>query len=167
MTKLLLIICCLLFFSCASKPVSKSHNPTQLLENSNAFADIADLPLIPSKTSMIYRAKKGEWQFNLHSYLIRYDGKFWAMWSSGRVHEAGRGNVIRFATSIDGHTWSKSGIITHSPQAKDGNPGYVVARGLFLRDGKLNALVAFMDDNIGSRDVYKKGWENLRLMRFE
>jgi len=167
MTKLLLIICCLLFFSCASKPVSKSHNPTQLLENSNAFADIADLPLIPSKTSMIYRAKKGEWQFNLHSFLIHYDGKFWAMWSSGRVHEAGRGNVIRFATSTDGHTWSKSGIITRSPTAKDGNPGYVVARGLLVKDGKLNALVAFMDYNIGSRDVYKKGWENLRLMRFE
>ncbi len=164
---LILNVCCLLLVSCVCDFVPLQHKPAQLLKNSKAFDDIANLPLIPSKTSTIYRAKKGEWQFNLHSYLIRYDGKFWAMWSSGTVNEADRGNVIRYATSIDGHTWTKSGIITQAPQAEDGLPGYIVARGLFTKNGKLNALVAFMDYNIGSHDIYKKGWKNLRLMRFE
>ena len=164
---LLLTVFCFMLASCANIFTSQSHGPAYLLKNSDAFDDITNLPLIPSKTSMVYRAKKGEWQFNLHSYLIRYDGKFWAMWSSGRVHEAGRGNVIRFASSTDGHSWNKSKIITYSPIAKDGQLGYVVARGLFMKDGKLNALIAFMDYNIGSHDVYKKGWENLKLMRFE
>ena len=164
---LLLTTFCLLLASCANNFILQSHDPANLLENTNAFDDITNLPLIPSKTSMVYRAKKGEWQFNLHSYLFHYDGKFWAMWSAGAVNEDDRANVIRFATSTDGHSWSKSDIITKPHQSKDGKPGYIVARGLFLKNDKLNALVAFMDYNIGSHDIYKKGWKDLRLMRFE
>lgn len=139
----------------------------QLLVDQDAFDDISSLPLIPCETSTVYRAKEGEWQFNLHSYLTYYDDKFWAMWSSGRINEDDRDQVIHYSTSSNGHNWTIPGIITSSPEAADGLPGSVVARGLFQSNGKLCALVAYMDHVIISRDVYKKSWANLSLMRFE
>jgi len=145
----------------------ESRNPAKLLKNSHAFDDLDNLPLVPSRTSTVFGAKAGQWQFNLHSYLIHYDGKFCAMWTSGRVNESGRGTIVRFATSTDGHTWSQGATIAASPIAADGEPGEVIARGLLVKDGKLNALVAFIDDTVWSHDIYKKGWTNLRLMRFE
>ncbi len=149
------------------KQSSDKHNIVQLLLDPDAFIDFGSLPLIPSKTSTVYRATGGDWQFNLHSYLIRYDDKFWAMWSSGRVNESDRDQVIHYATSIDGHNWDRPGIITDSPIASDGKPGLVVARSLFELNGKLTALVGYMDSIIGSQDVYKRAWANLSLLRFE
>jgi len=81
----------LILFACnAGKQTADMQDVSQLLSDPDAFANIDSLPLIPSKTSTVYRAKEGEWQYNLHSYLYRYDNKFWAMWSSGPVNESDR-----------------------------------------------------------------------------
>ncbi len=144
------------------------HDVTKLLADNETFSDLSSLPLVPSKTSSVYHAKEGEWQFNLHSYITHYDGKFWAMWSSGRVNESDRDQVIHYATSTDGHNWVSPEIITDSPIATDGKPGLVVARGFYEVDGKFVALVAYMDSIIGlGPAVYKRGWANLKLLRFE
>ncbi len=92
--KTFLLVSFLLLIGCNGEQGKKQspdkQNVTQLLSDPEAFANIDSLPLIPSKTSTVYRAKEGEWQYNLHSYLYRYDNKFWAMWSSGPVNESDR-----------------------------------------------------------------------------
>jgi hypothetical protein len=74
----------LLLTACGTAP---ERDPARLLADPALLADPKGLALAPSKTSPVFMAREGEWQFNLHSYLAYHDGKFWAMWSSGRVDE--------------------------------------------------------------------------------
>jgi len=166
------VVFLLLFIACKGEKrenqSSETHDVTRLLLDPDTFNDFNSLTLIPSETSTVYHATEGDWQFNLHSYLFCHNDTFWAMWSSGRVNESDRDQVIHYATSTDGHNWGSPGIITDSPVAADGKPGLVVARGFYELDGKFIALVAYMDSIIGlGPEVYKRGWENLKLLRFE
>jgi hypothetical protein len=137
--------------------------PEVLLADPAKLASPMDLKLLPSKTSSVYRARQGDWQFNLHSYIAHHDGKFWAIWSSGRVDEDSPSQLIRYATSLDGHTWSEARILVDDPDGPD-KPGRWIARGVFVLDGRLTALVALLD---GPRDTPqgRESWANLRLMR--
>jgi len=130
MQKSLLVVFLVLLIGCNSEQSKKQspvkHDVTQLLNDPDAFSNFSSL----------YHATEGEWQFNLHSYLVRYDNKFWAMWSSGPVNESDRDQVIHYATSTDGHHWDPPEVITDSPVATDGKPGLVVARGFYELDGK-------------------------------
>jgi hypothetical protein len=172
MNKTILVVFLMLLIACKGEKREKQsldkQNVTQLLHDPEAFDDFNTLPLIPSETSTVYHAIEGDWQFNLHSYLIRHDDKFWAMWSSGPINESDRDQVIHYATSTDGHHWDPPGMITNSPIASDGKAGIVVARGFYELDGKFIALVATMDSIIGvGPEVYKRAWANLKLLRFE
>lgn len=141
------------------------HDPAILLANPDILATPKSLPLAPSRTSPVFTAKQGEWQFNLHSYLAHHDGKFWAVWSSGLVDEDSPNQLIRYATSTDGHTWSESRILADDPDGPDG-PGSWIARGIYVHHGKLTALNAYREpsrDNARGRET----WVNLRLDRFE
>ncbi|MEO7652488.1 MAG: exo-alpha-sialidase, partial [Bryobacteraceae bacterium] len=113
----------------------------------------------------VYRAEQGGWQFNLHSYLAWYDGKFWAVWSSGRADEDSGNQVIRYSSSTDGHTWAPSKILVDDPDGP-GKPGLWIARGAYVQEGKLQALAAYGE---GARETPqgRESWHNLRLVRFE
>jgi len=141
------------------------RSPEVLLADPAKLAAPVDLKVIPSKTSSVYHAAAGEWQFNLHSYIAHYDGKFWAIWSSGRVDEDSPSQLIRYATSADGHHWSEAQILADDPDGPD-QPGRWIARGIFVYQKKLTALVARLD---GPRDTPKghESWANLRLMAFQ
>lgn len=142
-----------------------AQSPDHLLENDALLANPRQLTLVPSRTSTVYRAQQGEWQFNLHSYVTFYDNKFWAIWSSGRVDEDSATQVIRYATSTDGHTWSEGKILADDPDGTTG-PKRWIARGIFVLDGKLQALNAL---NEGPRETPegRESWQNLQLIRFE
>ncbi len=148
----------IVLWGCAAVPEEADvvRSPEVLLAEDASLASPGELEVISSKTSTVFLAEKGEWQFNLHSYLVHHDGKFWAMWSSGRVDEDSRNQLIRYATSEDGHTWSESGIVADDPDGPD-QPGRWIARGVFVFNGKLTALLAYIEEK----------WANLRLMRFE
>jgi hypothetical protein len=89
---------------------------------------------------------------NQHNYLVHFDGLYWIMWSDGPGeartppgqhrnrtpgHDRAR-QKVSYATSKDGLTWSKSGDITNTPPAPEG----WIARGFWVREGKLLALVS-------------------------
>jgi hypothetical protein len=84
---------------------------------------------------------------NQHNYLVHFAGRFWAMWSDGPGVSHGPGKVpghdradqhVSFATSPDGLAWSGIANLTGRP-----DPGYGwIARGFWLRDGKLLALAS-------------------------
>jgi hypothetical protein len=58
-----------------------SRNFSQLANQQDALEDPTALPRAKGKRSTVYRAKKGEWQFNMHPFITRHEGLFWG--SSG------------------------------------------------------------------------------------
>lgn len=162
-----LIVGALLLGGCAAGPEpSDSPSAERLLEDAGALADPMSLTEAEGQTSTVFRGVENESGFNLHSYLAYHDGLFWAMWSSSQVGEEDPDQCVRYATSTDGHTWSEARILAEDPDGPD-QPARWIARGLFLENGKLTALAAYIE----SADYGKRGegvvWQNLRLMHFE
>lgn len=81
-------------------------------------------------------------RLNLHNYLAYHAGRFWCIWSDGPQVEDWPTQEIKFATSEDGLNWSEAQSVTGTPQA----PYAFIARGLWVRDGKLLALAAHYRD---------------------
>ena len=158
--RILLFLCTVLIPLSQPRAEVETPDPSRLLADPSALQDPMRLPLAPSTTSTVYRAEEGGWTFNLHSYIARYDDCFWAVWSSGRTHEDSAGQVVRYATSADGHQWNESRVLTHPPDTVDGS-GTCIARGVFVLNGKLTALAAFFDGRGGGLE-----WRNLRLVHF-
>jgi hypothetical protein len=140
------------------------HDSSLLLSDPKLLAAPKQVPVADGRTADVYRAKQGEYQFNLHSYITRFEDKFWAIWSSGLVDEDSNGQLIRYATSKDGHKWSEGAVLTPDPDGMEG-PGFYIARGIFAANGKLTALAAYVEGNRERGGV--PGWPGLRLMRFE
>jgi hypothetical protein len=142
-----------------------AQNPAILLAEPASLSAPKQVKVLASRTSPVYRAQAGQWQFNLHSYITWYDGRFWASWSSGRQDEDSSSQLIRYATSRDGHHWDTPQILVDDPDGED-KPGRWIARGIFVHDGKLLALNAYLE---GPRDTPhgRESWTNLRLFHFE
>jgi hypothetical protein len=83
-----------------------------------------------------------ELKFQLHDYLIHHDGKYWCMFSHGPVVEDVPTQFVSYATSDDGLAWSAPRPVMPRPAA----PYAYIARGFWLRDGELLALVAHFRD---------------------
>lgn len=145
----------------ASLPAGENRDPARLLVGDGALADPNQLKEVPAQTAIVYRAEAGQWQFNLHSFLAFHEGKFWAIWSSGRVDEDSSSQLIRYATSKDGLTWSDAEILVPDPDGESG-PWRWMASGVHVEDGKLVALGSL---NQGFRG--NKIWADAQLVRFE
>jgi len=104
----------------------------------------------------------GKWNFRLHSYLAHFGGRYWAMWSHGRQVEDHPTQHLRYATSADGLRWSEPRLLA-GPPSRDGFR--YIARGLWLRDGKLLALASHDEAYQGGRvrffgpSLQLHGWE--------
>ncbi len=143
----------------AELPKSEKRDPARLLQDGSLLADPDSLPLLPSKTGMIYHAQEGQWQFNLHSFITHHEGRFWAIWSSGRVDEDSSSQFIRYATSQDGLAWSESAVAAPDPDGEAG-PLRWLASGLYVENGSLYALGCL---NLGGKDG--KVWADATLKR--
>lgn len=98
--------------------------------------DYNRLPVIKGRLTVV-SPKDPMWKFQLHNYLIHHEGRFLCMWSHGPSEDTPPQH-IRFATSLDGLKWSESKVMVGPPRE-----GYAyIARGFWLRDGELLALVA-------------------------
>jgi hypothetical protein len=107
------------------------------METDPAKIDYAKLPVVKGKHAVI-SPMDPQWKFQLHNYLIHHEGRFWCMWSHGPAEDEPPQH-IRFATSMDGLKWSEPMVLAGPPKE-----GYAyIARGFWLRDGELLALVAF------------------------
>ena len=119
--------------------------------------DFEKLPRVPAQHIVVsdVSAQKG---VNQHNYLVHHAGRFWAMWSDGpRVEDMG-GQVVKYATSADGVTWSAPKALTGAPHGiVPGSPHYntrdkegfrYISRGFWVRSGELLALVS-LDEAAG------------------
>lgn len=136
------------------------HNPANLAANPDLLMKPEMLPQAAGDTYAIFNAKQGDWQFNMHPFLAHFEGRFWAMWSSGRVDEDSSSQLIRYATSPDGKTWSEPQILAPDPDGEDG-PFLWMPGGLEVREGRLYAYGSL------HKGTNKKGthWQEARLHR--
>jgi len=99
--------------------------------------DYRALPDIEGQHSVVCPATAAL-KFQLHNYLIHHDGKYWCVFSHGPVVEDVPTQFVSYAVSNDGLQWSPARPVTPIPD----DPYAYIARGLWLRDGELLALVA-------------------------
>ena len=59
-------------------------------------------PAAKSDTVVLYSASDDDCRYNHHASLAQFEGKLFAAWSAGRLNEDSPGQVVRFATSVDG-----------------------------------------------------------------
>jgi len=139
---------------------------SHLLSRTGMLDDVNALPEAPARHSTVFRGVEKVSGFNLHSYIAHHDGRFWAMWSSSMVGEEDPDQQVLYATSRDGHRWSKAEVLAADPDGPQG-PARWIARGIYVTGGKLTALAAYIE----SADYRNRGksvvWKNLSLRRFE
>jgi hypothetical protein len=143
----------------------QAPKPERLLADDSLLASPQKLKVLAAKTSLIHSTRSGQSQSNMHSFLTYFDGRFWAAWSSSPDNaEDSPRQLVRYATSKDGHHWNESQILVADPDGPD-QPGRWIARGIFVQLGKLQALCAYLEGNKGTPQGDE--WANLRLVRFE
>lgn len=144
---------------------AQQNSLDHLLKDSATLADPGNLTIIPATFSTAFVGKTGESGFGLHSYLQFFQGKYFLIWSSSRVHEEDPDQHILYSTSTDGHHWSPALTLAADPDGPTG-PQRWITRGLFIERGHLYALGAF----VASADYKNQGngvvWRDLRLVRF-
>jgi len=138
---MLFVAACGSLFQPASACSQEAKDPVVLLRLPGDLTDpeMIDHDKLPrlKGTHVVISPKDDEWKFQLHNYLLHHDGRFWCMWSHGPAEDMPPQH-IRFSTSVDGKTWSPSQVLVGPPKE-----GYAyIARGFWVRDGELLALVA-------------------------
>jgi hypothetical protein len=99
--------------------------------------DFESLPRLSGEHAVVCEPTD-ELKFQLHDYLIHHNGKYWCMFSHGPQVEDWPTQFVSYATSDDGLKWSPPKPVMPRPAA----PYAYIARGFWLRDGELLALVA-------------------------
>ncbi|MCA9016126.1 MAG: exo-alpha-sialidase [Planctomycetaceae bacterium] len=145
----------LLFLITHSHAADKTNEPVPVLNlpgssTDTSAIDYQKLPVLKGAHAIINPAARGPYpkkadnidlrdlRLNLHNYLIFHNGKFWCIWSDGPRIEDEPTQEIKYATSADGLHWSKAKSVTGTPE----KPNAFIARGLWIREGKLLALAA-------------------------
>jgi hypothetical protein len=140
------------------------------LPSDPAEIDWKALPRIPTAAAVVFRGVENVAAFNLHSYIAHHDGKFWAMWSCGKVHEDKAGQQVRYATSRDGMKWSEPELLAAPPEGNF----RCIARGFWIRNGELLALYSIDEEGryfgpslrlMASRwNAERRTWEDAKLV---
>lgn len=104
-----------------------------------------------------------KWKFRLHNYLAYHEGKYWCIWSHGPVIEDNPTQHVRYATSPDGLTWSEDKELM-PPSSKKGFR--YIARGLWVRDGKLLAIASH-DEAFNEKGRVHFFGKSLQLLAWE
>lgn len=124
-----------------------------------------DYKLLPELSGTCTLVTQGDatWQFRLHNYLAFFDGRYWCMWSHGPRIEDHPTQHVRYATSTDGVKWSEPVEIMPS-SSKEGFR--YIARGFWVRDGKLLALASH-DEAYNEKGKVHFFGKSLQLLAFE
>lgn len=130
----------------SSAPAQESVEPAVVLKLNGALTDPTNidyeaLPKLVGEHAVVCPATE-QLKFQLHDYLIHHDGKYWCLFSHGPVVEDVPTQFVSYATSDDGLKWSEPKAVMPAPEA----PYAYIARGFWLRNGELLALVAHFRD---------------------
>ncbi|HYF37142.1 MAG TPA: exo-alpha-sialidase [Prosthecobacter sp.] len=127
-----------------------------------ARIDFSNISVLEGRHALVSHGDP-EWRFRLHNYLAYYEGLYWCIWSHGPVIEDNPTQHVRYATSPDALTWSADKLVmTPSPR-----PGFrYIARGLWVRDGKLLAIASH-DEAFNAKGKVHFFGKSLQLLCWE
>jgi hypothetical protein len=124
-------------------------------------ADLSRLPRLEPQVISIYRGVDGVTGFNMHPYIAAFQGKLWAMWSCNRIRDLQAGQYVRYATSMDGVTWSESAVLAPAEEKANFRS---FARGFWVRGP--DELIALVARDEAVRPLFGPGLE-LRGFRWD
>lgn len=141
--------CCAVLFALVFTFAAYADEPAELAPvlklngtlTDPATIDYESLPKLAGEHAVVCPVTD-ELKFQLHNYVIHHDGKYWCIFSHGPEVEDVPTQFVSYATSDDGLKWSRPRPVMPAPAA----PYAYIARGLWVRDGALLALVAHFRD---------------------
>lgn len=93
---------------------------------------------LPMREVTIFRGKSGAF-YNHHHQMTSLDGRLYATWSSGELHEDSPGQHMMLATSDDGgETWSEERTLQAAPQGEH-DLAVLTSMGIHVHGGLLVA----------------------------
>ena len=98
---------------------------------------------------------KDGYKFCHHANLGVFDGKIYAMWSSGLVQEDHSGQSVSYCRSSNGIDWSQPVVLAEDPDGNVG-PEYCNAAGFFAAGETLVAYYGVSRRDIGTNHLYAK-----------
>ncbi len=119
--------------------ISTSLTNEQLAGNINNTT-YGGMKNVKVETSLVYDYNP-DWSFNHGAYINYFNGKFYAFWQHGRIHEDACGQHIVYATSTDGMNWSEAKDFIPVKVDRYGNEMLSSPLGTYVADGKLIVYV--------------------------
>lgn len=98
---------------------------------------------IPSERVTIH-APTPDWKYAHHPSIAFFKGRFYAIWSCGRVTEDDQGQRIMLSRSADGVNW-EAPIVLASPECLSRPQGVLTAAGLYATDDILTAYLGYYE----------------------
>lgn len=114
----------------------------------NAGFDKNNTKVLKTEKSFIYKVKdKEDWKYSHHQFLAFFKGRFYAMWSSGRIHEEFPGQRVMISSSEDAMHWEKPKVLLDVKMGEH-IEGTLTAAGFYVYEGKLNAYIGYYEYQI-------------------
>lgn len=127
-----------------------------------AKIDFSKLPVLKAEHALVTHGDPW-WKFRLHNYLAFHDDLYWCVWSHGPKFEDNPTQHVRYATSSDGVRWTEKGAVM-PPSPREGFR--YIARGLWVRDGRLLAIASH-DEAFDDKGRVKFFGKSLQLLAWE
>lgn len=160
-----LLIPALLAAVCAPLATAQNLAPMLRLPGAGedpARIDFARLPVLKAEHALVAHGDPS-WGFRLHSYVAFHEGVYWCVWSHGPKIEDNPTQHVRYATSPDGLRWTERGAVM-PPSPRTGFR--YIARGLWVRDGRLLAIASH-DEAFDDKGRVKFFGKSLQLLAWE
>jgi hypothetical protein len=108
-------------------------------------------PQLPTELVQIYKPLvEQDWAYSHHPSITWFKGKFYVIWSNGRVHEDDLGQRVLMSTSEDFHNWTEPTPLIDSLMGKSSEL-VLTAAGFHQHEGTLVAYFGqyeYVPDNV-------------------
>ena len=111
----------------------------------NCYETADQWPKLKTEMVTLYTPQK-DWSFCHHPAISFFDGRFYATWSNGFIHEDDYGQRMMFSTAERFDQWSEPEVLAGPPPSKHGTePAILTAAGMHVADGSLVAYYGLYD----------------------
>ncbi|MHB1485855.1 MAG: exo-alpha-sialidase [Saccharofermentanales bacterium] len=119
----------------------------------NCYKPEMERPKVASETQFLYQPDNS-WTYSHHAHITCFNGRFYAIWSNGRINEDNPGQRILLSTSENFTEWSKPVPLIDSTMGKYSEL-VLTAAGFHIDDGVLAAYFGqyeFKPDEVVDKD---------------
>ena len=111
----------------------------------NCYETAEQWPKLKTEMVTLYAPEK-DWSFSHHPAIGFFDGRFYATWSNGFIHEDYYGQRVMYATAENFAHWSEPQILADPPASRHcSKPAILTAAGMHVAQGRLVAYYGLYD----------------------